>query len=220
MRTGGTEEHLFSLLTRRQLYMGDLIEICLHCTYLQWETLLLLFHLVLLKTKIATKPVSLGLQSSVVLGSTNWSLLSVNWAHPMENQRKERGWQPVLCEYSDQQVLKDWHRSSPVSNFGGLFCLQSIPLYEVWSRLSLRALRKEQMSVGALQNKLWQLFSFSFGHRAFAPVFLILHWYQFPAVRYEANLNFRGINCNPGSQFNKYSQVKVKGDFFQPSQSF
>lgn len=219
MRMADTEEHLFSLLTK-SLYTGVLIEICLHCTYLQMEKPLLLFQLVLLKRKISTKPVWLGLQSSVVLGYANWFLLSVNWAHPMERQRKERDWQPVLCEYSDQQVLKDWLQSSPVSNFGGLFYLRSIPHYEVWSRLSLRAVRKEQMSVGALQHKLWQLFSFSFGHRAFAPVCLILQWYQFPAVSYEANLNFRGINCNPGSQFNKYSQVKVRGDFFQPSPSF
>lgn len=42
----------------------------------------------------------------------------------------------------------------------------------------------------------------------------------FPAVRCKADMNFRGINHDPGPQFNKSSRVKIGGDSCKPSQSF
>lgn len=49
------------------------------------------------------------------------------------------------------------------------------------------------MTAGALQHTLGGLCSLSFGHSALAPVCLTIAA-LFPAVRYEADLKFGGIN--------------------------
>lgn len=81
-----------------------------------------------------------------------------------------------------------WALCFPSKKVWNWFWAWSTPCHLLWWHLPLRAVGMERITAGALQHTLWGLCSLPFGHSALAPVCLI------PAVRYKADLKFRGKN--------------------------